>query len=164
MINRWTGSPEPNCWLRKQFSAIKYCKVWPLSVAESPPGHVCFSASAIASPTIFSSQGLLHSLLSSACSFTHSYWFFIDLRCPPVPPLVLHPPLPPSHPSFPSPSARWKGSPSLTLISSPSLDFCSGSLSRSHTANLGEKAAARQTPRCGEERCVWITPPIYCMK
>ena len=137
------------------------------------PGHVSFSAGARASSTIRSSQGLLHSLLSSACSFTHSYWFFIDLRCPPVPPLLILPPIHHRRLSLPppSPSARWNGRPSLTLISSPtflslSLYFCSGSdpASPSRAANLSERAAARWTPRCGEERCwgsVWITAPTY---
>lgn len=137
------------------------------------PGHVSFSASARSSSTIHSIQGLLHSLLSSACSFTHSYWFFIDLRCPPVPPLLILPPIHHHGPNLPppSPSARWNGRPSLTLISLPtflslSLYFCSrvDPSSPSHTANLSEKAVARWTPRCGKERC-WgsfrTTDPTY---
>ena len=64
----------------------------PIKCCRVTPGHVSFSVSARAFSTIRSSQGLLHSLLSSAC-FTHSYWFFIDLRSPPVPPLFILSPI-----------------------------------------------------------------------
>lgn len=37
---------------------------------------------------LYSSQDLLNSLLSTTC-FTHHYWFFIDLKSLPLPPLLL---------------------------------------------------------------------------
>lgn len=37
---------------------------------------------------LYSSQDPLNSLLSTTC-FTHHYWFFIDLKSPPLPPLLL---------------------------------------------------------------------------
>lgn len=139
-------------------------------------GHVSFSASARASSTIRCSQGLLHSLLSSACSFTHSYWFFIDPRSPPVPPILTLPSYQPPPPSPPFSKCKVKRkteldidffadfSLPLPLFPSSCVDPASLSLSLSRTSNLSKKASVRWTPRCGEERCwgsFWITAPTY---
>lgn len=137
-------SLSPSLW--KQLAVIKRCELLPIKRFRVTSGHVSVPAGARASSTIRSSQGL-HTLLSSAC-FTHWYWFFIDLRSPPVPPLLIH-----HHRLGPHPFSECKVKKEARawhwflhrLFSPPpsiSVLVLRPCLLLSRTANLSEKAAS----------------------
>lgn len=75
---------------------------------------------------LYSSQDPLNSLLSTTC-FTHHYWFFIDLKSPPLPPPLVLPTIQIASAPLQGEKEAWAWHWFLhRLFSSPILYFCFG--------------------------------------